>query len=147
VDWPSLVRRYVWDEEKTPYLVATDRLTPAQARSEAFVYAFLLAVGAAGVTFLGVLGGARGGALGSPGVALYALTVLVAAVTLCLTGHPGAALYAATAPLAVGAGALSGLLRPDMSGAERIILTGLSGLWLGYAARIVRIARRLHGLE
>jgi peptidoglycan/LPS O-acetylase OafA/YrhL len=147
VDWPGLVRKYVWDEEKTPYLVRADRLTPAQARSEIFVYAFLLVILAAAVTLIGVLGRSRGGALTSPAVALYAVTVLVAAVSLWMTGQPAAAVYTATAPLAMGAGALAGLLRPDMAGGERLVVAAVSGLWLGYAARIVRVARRLHGRE
>jgi len=47
--------------------------------------------------------------------------------------------------VAVGLGALAGVLRPDMGGAETLVLGALSVLWLGYAARIVRVARRLHG--
>ena len=147
MDWPGLVRKYVWDEEKTPHLVRADRLTPAQARSELFVYAFLLAILAAAVTLIAVLGRGRGGALGSPAVALYAVTVLVAAVSLWLRGQPAAALYCATAPLATGAAALAGVLRPDMAGSERLVVAAASGLWLGYAARIIRVARRLHGRD
>jgi hypothetical protein len=34
-----------------------------------------------------------------------------------------------------------------MMAGEQVVLTGLSLLWLGYAARVVRIARALHGRE
>jgi FtsH-binding integral membrane protein len=143
VDWPGLVRKYVWDEQRTPYLVRADRLTPGQARSELFVYAFLLAVLAAVVALVAAAG--RAGAPGSPLATLYALTLLAGAVALGVTGHPAAAAYCATAPVAMGLGALAGVLRPDMAGGERVILMALSGCWLGYAARVVRIALRLSG--
>ena len=145
MDWPSLVRKYVWDEERTPYLVRSDRLTPAQARSELFVYAFLLAVLASLVAAMTAAGQGRGGTLGSPGVALYAVTILLAAVVLGTTGRPLAAGYCATAPVAVGVAALAGVLRPGMLGGEAVVLAALSLLWLGYAARVTRIALGLRG--
>ncbi|MGH7264412.1 MAG: hypothetical protein ACREMB_06085 [Candidatus Rokuibacteriota bacterium] len=145
MDWPSLVRKYVWDAEKTPYLVPADRLTPRQIRNELFVYAFLLAVLAALVLAVTATGARRPGPLASPAVALYALTLLAAAIGLGATGHPAAAAYCASVPVVTGLGALLGLLRPDMTGAERVVLAALSTLWLGYAARVVRIALRLRG--
>ena len=145
MDWPGLVRKYVWDDEKTPYLVRSDRLRPGQARSELFVYAFLLAILAAVIVVVAAAGDGRVSPLASPEVALYALTILAAAIVLGVSGHPVAAAYCATAPVAVGLGALAGVLRPDMGGAETLVLAALSVLWLGYAARIVRVARRLHG--
>lgn len=147
MDWPTFVRRYVWDEERTPYFVRSDRLTRAQARSELFAYAFLLAILASVVTVLATVGQGRADPLASPLVALYAVTVVLAAIGLGVTGHPAAAYYCGTAPLAAGLGALAGVLRPGMAGMEMIVLAGLSALWFGYAARVVRVARRLHGLD
>jgi hypothetical protein len=145
VDWPRLVRKYVWDEQRTPYLVRVDRLTAAQARSELFVYAFLLAMLAAIVAALALAGDRRIGAPAFPFVAPYALSLLGGALVLGVSGHPLAAGYCATAPVVTGVAALVGALRPDMAGAETLVLVASSLLWLGYAARIVRIARRLHG--
>jgi len=147
VDWPGLVRKYVWDQERTPYLVRSDRLTPGQARSELFAYAFLLGILASVVIVLALAGGERVGALASPAVALYAVTILLGAIALGATGHPTAALYCATAPLALWLGALLGALRPGMPGGERVVLALVSALWLGYAVRVVRIARRLDGRD
>lgn len=144
-DWPGLVRRYVWDEERTPYLVASHRLTTRQIRSELFAYAFLLAILAAVATVAAV---ARSGSgVLSALAVLYAPTVLVAAVLLGVTGRPAAAAYCATAPLAAIGAAAAGLVRPDMRGAEWVVFLAFAGLWLGYAARIFRIARRLQGRE
>lgn len=147
MDWPGLVRKYIWDEERTPYLVRTDRLTARQARSELFVYAFLLALLAAAVSAVALAGDTWRGGVAAPIVALYALTVLAAAVVLGITGRPAAAAYCATAPLAMVCAAVFGVLRSDMTGSERVVMTAAGVLWLGYAARIVRIVRRLRGLD
>lgn len=147
MDWPSLVRKYVWNEEKTPYLVRSDHLTPGQVRSELFVYAFLLAILASVVALVGAAGDSRVGPLASPAVALYALTILAGAIVLGVSGHPAAAAYCATAPVAMGLGALLGVLRPGMAGGEMVFLAALSVLWLGYAARVVRITHRLCGRQ
>ena len=145
MDWPSLVRKYVWDEEKTPYLVRSDRLTPGQVRSELFVYALLLAILASVVLVVALAGAGSVGPLASPGVAPYAFTILAGAIVLGVSGHPAAAGYCATAPLAVGLGSGLGVLRPGMAAGEALVLLAFSVLWLGYAARTVRIARRLRG--
>ena len=145
MDWPGLVRKYIWDEEKTPYLLRSDSLTPGQVRSELFAYAFLLAILASVVLVVAAAGNRSIGLLASPAVALYAVTVLVGAIVLGVSGHPTAATYCATAPVATGLGALLGVLRPEMTGGETLVMVVFSALWLGYAARVVRIARRLHG--
>lgn len=142
--WPDFVRRYVWDPERTPYLVRPERLTARQARSELFAYAFLLAVVAAVAVVLAL--GGRAGPLGEP-LALYAASVAAAAVALGATGRPGAAAWCATAPLVVAAAALVGVLRPEMGAGERVVLGAAGLLWLGYAARVVRIARRFAGRD
>jgi len=144
VDWPSLVRRYVWDEEKTPYLVRSERLTPAQARSELFVYAFLLAILASVVTVVATLGQGRTGALASPASALYAVTILLGAIVLGTTATPAAAWYCATAPAATWLAAVFGAFRPGMEVGERLVVAVTGALWMAYAVRVVRIARRLH---
>lgn len=147
MDWPSLVRKYVWDEERTPYLVRSGRLTPRQARSELFVYAFLLALLAAIIAAIAVAGDIRGGILASPAVSAYAVTVLGAAVLMGITGHPAAAAYCATAPIATGLAALAGVIRPGMATGEIVVIAAGCVLWLGYAARVVRITRRLRGWD
>ena len=143
LDWPGLVKKYVWNEEKTPYFVAAARLTPAQARSELFTYAFLLVILASGVMLVAGfgLGSGRVGILGSPGAALYALTLAVAAVALSLRAHAAAALYCATAPLALLIGRALDVIRPGMTTGEQRLLGLVSALWLLYAVRVVRIAR------
>ena len=144
LDWPGLVRKYVWDADRTPYFVGADRLTVSQARSELFTYAFLLICLALGVTVIAGfgLGSSRAGALGSPAAALYAVTLAAAAAVLSLRTHPLAALYCATAPVALLLGVLLDGIRPGMGAGEQRLLALFSALWLLYAVRVVRIARR-----
>jgi hypothetical protein len=142
LDWVGLVRRYVWHEERTPYLVRPERLTQAQGRSELFVYAFLLATLGSAIALAAASGGLWGGPLG-PAVALYAGTLAVGAVALGVTWHPAAARYCLTAPLLLALAALLGVARPGMEPGERLAVGALAGLWLAYALRVVRISRRL----
>lgn len=147
VNWPSLVKRYVWDDDKTPYLVRPERLTATQARNELFVYAVLLSILAAGLTLVAAVAHARLGPVAAASLVLYGLALAVGAIALGVTGHPAAALACASGPVVMAIAALAGGLRPAMSGAERVVLTAVAIVWLGYAARVVRIARRLHGRE
>lgn len=143
MDWPGLVRRYVWHEERTPYFVRPERLTPGQARSELFVYGLFLATLASVVAVVSLLDRAGASALAPPGAALYAVTLVLAAIVLGTSGQPLAAWFCATAPLLLELGILSGTLRPGVSVNERITLLTLGALWLAYALRVVRVAARL----
>lgn len=144
MDWPGLVRKYVWDEDRTPYFVGADRLTASQARSELFTYAFLLICLALGVMLIAGFGfgSSRAGALGSPAAAVYAFTLAAAAAVLSLRAQPAAAVYCATAPLGLLLGVLMDAIRPGMSAGEQRVIALVSALWLLYAVRVVRIARR-----
>jgi hypothetical protein len=145
VDWPSLVRKYVWDEHKTPYLLSASRLSPRQAWNELFVYSFTLAMLASVAAVLAALGVTAASPVRSSIVALYAVSVVIAAIALGATGWPAAARYCTTAPVAMALGALTGALRPGMSWGEVMAIAAVSVLWLRYAARVVRLTERLRG--
>lgn len=139
LDWESLVKRYVYNDAKTPYFTAVNRLKRAQARSELFVYTLFL------VVLLGAIGVAslspalpHGGVVG---VSVYAFAVVIAAVVLGLTRHVAAAAFCATAP--VGAllyFALYGF-QPGLGTGDRVVLVVVVLLWLLYSWRILRIVR------
>jgi hypothetical protein len=139
LDWENLVKRYVYNDAKTPYLTAVTRLNRRQARSELFVYTLFL------VVLLGVIGIAalspqlpHGGAVGVP---IYAFAVVIAAVVFGLTRHVAAAAFCATAPVAALLYfALYGF-QPDLGTGDRILLVVVVLLWLLYGWRVLRIAR------
>jgi hypothetical protein len=139
LDWEKLFKRYVFDDTRTPYLVAVARLTQRQARYELFVYTLFM-----GVLF-GVLAVAsistalpHRGALGVP---IYALSVVWAAIALGLTRHAWAAAYCACAPVA-------GLLylalfgfHPNLGPWDKALLVVVLLLWLRYSWRVMTIVR------
>lgn len=139
LDWEKLVRRYVWDDTRTPYLTRASRLSPAQARYELFAYAVLMTV-LFGVLALAALSprAPHGGAAIVP---IYAFSVLCAAVVLGATRHLAAALWCAAAPLAVLAYFAAFGFHPGLETADRVVLVVVALAWLAYGARVVAIAR------
>jgi hypothetical protein len=139
LDWESLVKRYVYNDAKTPYFTAVSRLNRAQARSELFVYTLFL------VVLLGVIGVASlSPALphrGAIGVPVYALAVVIAAVVFGLTKHVAAAAFCATAPVAALLYLALYGFQPGLGTGDRILLVVIMLLWLLYSWRTLRIAR------
>ena len=142
-DPPSLLKRYVWDDDKTPYLVRPERMSAEQAWSELFAYTVLLTAGATIVA----LGALAGGALGGPVAGLYAVTVGAAALLLGARGHDLAARYCVSAPAMLAVGVLGDVVRPGMGFTERLVLLIGCALWLAYACRAVRVARHARALR
>jgi hypothetical protein len=139
LDWESLVKRYVYNDAKTPYFTSVTRLNRGQARSELFVYTLFL------VVLLGVIGvAALSPALphgGTVGVSIYAFAVVIAAVVFGLTKHVAAAAFCATAPVAALLYfALYGF-QPDLGTGDRMLMVVVVLLWLRYSWRVLQIAR------
>lgn len=141
LDWEKLVKRYVWHDERTPYLTRVARLSPRQARYEIFAYAVFMVV-LFGVLALAALS-PRAPHAGAGIVPLYAFSVLCAAVVLGATRHLAAALWCALAPL--GALAYFGVFgfHPGLEAADRAVLVVFVLAWLAYGARVVAIARAM----
>jgi hypothetical protein len=145
MDLQDFVRKYVWNDDKTPYLTKVGRLTQRKARNELFVFCVLIA------TFFFVTGMAAllGTTMvaGSMGVALYSFTVCSAAVILVGTRHPVSALVCATAPPAVLLYLLVEGFPPQLHLLDQFLISAiLLALW-AYMARVVRIARAYPYLE
>ena len=139
VQWDNLVKRYVWDDDTTPYLVPVARLLRRQAESELTAYAIFLGFlfGVAAVITLSPQ--APGGR--SAGMSLYSLSILCAAVLLGMTRHYWAALYCSTAP----AGMLLGIYvfagHTRLSPIDELVIIVFSALWARYGLRVNAIAR------
>lgn len=131
-NWERWIKRYVWDDERTPYLVAPERLTKRQAGYEVFAYAVFLCC-LFTVVSLAVTS--------SPPMAMYSFSVVSAAIALGFTKHRAAATYAATTPIAAALYlALGGF--PDQLGMiDHVVLIAIILLWAGYSFRIISIAR------
>lgn len=130
--WERWIKRYIWDDERTPYLVSPARMSESQARYEIFAYAVFLAC----LFFIAALASAS-----SPPVAFYALSVVAAAVILGFTKHPSAAAYTATAPLAAALHLLFDGMKGDLGHLDLAVIAIMIVLWTIYSFRIINIAR------
>ena len=145
MDFQGFVRKYVWNDEKTPYLTKVGRLTQRQARNELFVFSVLLAAFFF-VTGMAALLGASMVAW-SLGVAVYSFAICSAAVILAAIRHPVAALACVTAPPAVLAFLLVEGFPPQLHLMDKLLIaTVLLALWV-YTVRVVRIARAYPWLD
>lgn len=139
IHWDRFLKRYVWDDETTPYLVPAARLTRRQADSEFKAYAIFLGFlfGVAAVITLSA--SAPGGR--SPGMSLFSFTIVCGAVLLATTRHPWAALYVGAAPV----GTLLWLYvfaeHPKLSPVDDLVIVVFALLWIRYGLRIVAISR------
>jgi len=144
-EWEKFVKRYVWNDERTPYFTRVAKLSRRQAHYELFGHALLLGV-LSGVLAVAALstdlphGDARG-------VSLYAFTVCCTSVLLGATRHPWAAIWCAGAPLAALAYlAFYGFPR-DLDDAGKLLIVGANAGLLLYGPRLVAVARAWPGLS
>ena len=138
-EWEKMVKRYVWNDERTPYFIRVANLSRQQAHYELLGYALLVGV-LSGVLSVASLSNEPpyGEAAGA---SLYAFTVCCASILLGATRHPWAALWCAGAPLGVlSYFALYGF-DPGLGDADKMLLVAAMLGWLLYAPRVVAVAR------
>lgn len=141
VDWFSYVKKYVWDENKTPYLIPADKLTRAQAGKEIFVYALFLSILFAFLT-LDALAEVRSGSNPFSFLkALYALSLFSCGIFLGITKHTSGAQYCVTAPVAAIVIFIGKGIHLDLSVAENVVLLAIAVAMLRYSLRVVAITR------
>lgn len=144
-EWHAFMKRYVWDDDKTPYLVDAGKLNRGQARSELFVYALFF-----GILFFSTsiwVGSPRAPQGPSAAMSLYFFSVTCAALVLGFTRARAAAWWCAAAPLGLtgylfASGYLS-TLGPVGQFAVVVVLLAL----LRYGWRVIAIARHYPELE
>ena len=98
MSWDKYIKKYVWDDNKTPYFVPVRRLNRSQADHELFAYTIFIALLFAVISIISLTENAPQGK--SHTVALYAFSVSYSAVLFGVTKHVYAAYYLAMAPLA-----------------------------------------------
>jgi hypothetical protein len=143
LDWEKLFKRYVWHDERTPYLTRVSNLTRVQAQYEIFGYALFMGL-LSGILSLVTLSPAlpHGGATIVP---VYAFTVCCAAAILGFTRHPWAACWCALAPFAALLYFGAWGFHPHLETGERALLVAVALAGLLYSRRLVAVARAWHG--
>ena len=148
LDWEKLFKRYVWDDDRTPYLTRVRNLSRTQAHYELFGYSVFMGVlfGVIAVVTLSPKLPHAGAAI----VPIYAFTVCCAAVLLGFTRHPWAALWCAAAPLAaLGYFAVWGF-HSNLDFGDKVLLVAVALASLLYSRRVVAVTRawqRLAGAD
>ena len=139
MDWDKHFKKYVWDDDKTPYFTPVARLNRRQASNEIYIYSLFV-----GTLFCVVALLANTGALPhgrSFGVALYAFSMVCATIVLGVTKNSIAAWYCAVSPLAALVYFFVFGFHPDSSTVDHVVIVLIVALWLLYSWRLVRIGR------
>lgn len=147
MDWYDFVKKYVWDEQKTPYFTRVDKLTKRQARNEILIFAIFIGSIAAVVDLAAIADFIKNRNLASLGVAAYAATVLAAAALLIRRAMLRAALYCLTAPPAVFLFFMIHGFPPKLQEVDHYVLLAVILLWLLYTVRVVAIAKAFPGMR
>ena len=146
VVWEKYVRKYVWDDDKTPYFIAASKLKQDQANKEIFLYCFFLATPAAMIViaFARVL--YEHGAIGNFALGVYGASILICAAFLHFRKSVTAALYAIGAPIVVLLYFAINGFPPKLHLVEQSGMVIVVLLWLRYTFRVVAIAKVHPGL-
>lgn len=135
--WERWIKRYVWDDKRTPYLTSPDRMTRHQADYEIFAYCVFLCC-----LFIIVAVASAG----SPLIAVYAFSVVCIAMVLGVTKHVAAAGYCATTPFAAAAYLAFGGFPGDLGIVDHGVLIVVILLWARYGLRVISVARAYEGM-
>lgn len=139
MDLDKYFKKYVWDDERTPYLVPVARLSRRQASYELHFYALFVGVLCAIISLAALSSKLPHG--NSVIVSLYAFSVVCAAILLGMSRHPWAAFWCATPPLAgLGYFAAYGF-HPNLGTQEKVLLVVAMIAWLVYSRRLLAVAR------
>lgn len=139
MDLDKYFKKYVWDDERTPYFVSVARLTRGQAGYEILFYALFVGVLFAGISIASLSNKLPHGSAAI--VSIYAFTVVCAAVLLGMSRHPWAALWCASPPLAALAYFAAYGFHPNLGPMDKILLVGAMIAWVAYARRLLAVAR------
>jgi hypothetical protein len=139
MSWDKYIKRYVWDDNKTPYFVAVRRLNKSQAEHELFAYTLFIGVLFAVLSIISLTDNAPHGK--SYTLALYTFSVSGSAVLFAVIRHVYAAYYLALAPLASLAYFSLGGLPPNLATIDKLALVIITLALLRYSMRVVAIAK------
>lgn len=139
MDWHRFLKRYVWDDDKTPYFTAVRKLTKRQADYELFAYVCFIGVL---FTVIGLIFCSSKSPLGqSYGAAFYCFSVALSAVMVYATKDLSTAVYCAIAPVAMAAFVLLTGGHPNLYAIDILVILASIALLCWYSIRVVNIVR------
>ncbi len=138
LDWEGLFKKYVWNDQSTPYLTAVPDLNQRQGKSEIFAYSLFLGVFFSIVALLSLSGGPEERSLG---LGIYSFSVVCAAVIFGIMKSYPAALYLSATPLTALAYLYIYGFGSERETVDTLIVTLILLALLRYSLRIVAVAR------
>jgi hypothetical protein len=135
----NFLKRYVWDEETTPYFTRVANLSRSQADSELFFFAIMMSILFGVGTFTSITGHAPYGA--SREAAIYCFTIVAAVVLVGSVKNAYAAIYAASAPVVVLLSLLIFGFPGKMVLIDELVLLAIVLVLLRYMWRVITICR------
>lgn len=139
MSWDKYIKRYVWDDVKTPYLVRAANLNKVQANHEIFAYSVFLAV------LFGVISVASLSEQAPQGrsemVSIYALSVVCGAIYLGMTKSLYTAYFCASAPLATLLYFFLEGFHPRLETIDEYVLLAVTLAILRYSQRVIEITK------
>ena len=139
MDWYKYIKKYVWDDNKTPYLVPVGKLNRSQADHEVFAYVVFIAILFTVLAVVFLSGNTPYGK--SYGAAFYAFSVAVGAILFGVTKDIHTAVYCGIAPLAALFFFFINGFHPNLGLIDKCVLIAFTLLWLRYSIRVVAIAK------
>ena len=139
MSWDKFVKKYVWDDTKTPYFVRVAKLTKVQAGYELFSYSLFLGILFAVISVVSLSDQAPQGR--SEAVSIYGFCVVCGAIVLSTTKSSAAALVCASAPLAALLYFWLVGFPPGLGTIDKWVLVGAALGILGYSLRVVAMAK------
>ena len=144
MDWDKHFKKYVWDDDKTPYFTPVLKLDRRQASNEIYVYAVFIGTLFCIIALLANTGALHHGR--NFGVSLYAFSVVCAAIVFGFTKHPAPAWYCGLAPVATLAYFYYFGFHPNSSAVDHVVVLVVIGLWLRYSWRVIAIGRHFEDM-
>ena len=138
MEWEKLFRKYIWNEQTTPYLTPVRDLTRRQADSEILFYCWFHAILLGMIAILSLRGGPDGRSLGA---SYYGFSVVCASVLFGILKIYAAALFLSATPLVGLAYLWLYGLGSERPAGDNLIVTIILLLFLRYSFRIINIAR------
>ena len=139
MDWEKSFRKYVWDDQKTPYFTPVGRLTRYQANYEVYIYCLFVGILFAVAAVVSITGAGYAGR--TPGAGIYAFSIVCATILLGTSKHVYAALYCASAPLGVVLYLLAYGFHPNLGLIDEVLVFVVVALWARYSLRVIAISR------
>jgi hypothetical protein len=135
----NFLKRYVWDEETTPYFTKVANLSRSQADSELFFFAIMFSILFGIATFTSITGQAPYGV--SQHAAIYCFTIVSAAVLVGTVKNVYAAIYTASAPVIVILAVLVFGFPDKLALVDELVLLVIDLALLRYMWRVIMICR------